>query len=357
MEDDHVLIPTSFEAWKSIPWLDEGYGWQWEALRPFFAEKGYTLYVPTSLGLRPVLENDPASDSFGLHGCRTDFRQDTVLYCPRAELWGARDRNNRDVVIKPVSCGDVPSNELAVLKYLNSDELRADEANATVPVLEFIEYGVWTFAVTPRWTDSTSPEFTNIGEVCDWALQFIKSIAFIHRHHIAHLDISHENLLMNFWGIVPARRARGKMPPELRSSFPARYALIDFGCSVQFPPGLNSESHRGSWRVPREQSAPETHLGNFDPFAADVYQTGRTLYGWCLNFIDVTPDILAVLQDMTRTDPALRLSAEEAHARMLVAIDAVSNATQAIELPGGQLQEFDPVPSRIDAYVYGHSPY
>ena len=100
----------------------------------------------------------------------------------------------------------MPSNELAVLKYLNSDELRADEANATVPVLEFIEYGVWTFAVTPRWTDSTSPEFTNIGEVCDWALQFIKvsdylnltevscltfsslqSIAFIHRHHIAHL--------------------------------------------------------------------------------------------------------------------------------------------------------------------------
>jgi hypothetical protein len=60
---------------------------------------------------------------------------------------------------------------------------------------------------------------------------------------------------------------------------------------------------------------------------------------------------------MTRTDPALRLSAEEAHARMLVAIDAVSNATQAIELPGGQLQEFDPVLSRIDAYVYGHSPY
>jgi hypothetical protein len=84
----------------------------------------------------------------------------------------------------------VPSNELAVLKYLNSDELRADEANATVPVLEFIEYGVWTFAVTPHWTDSTSPEFTNIGEVCDWALQFIKVSDYLNLTEVSCLTFS-----------------------------------------------------------------------------------------------------------------------------------------------------------------------
>jgi len=100
--------------------MDEGYGWQWDALRPFFAERGYNLYIPTTLGLRPAPESDPASDSFGLYGSRMNFRQRTVLYCPRAELWGARDRSNRDVVIKPVSCGDVPTNELSILKYLNT---------------------------------------------------------------------------------------------------------------------------------------------------------------------------------------------------------------------------------------------
>lgn len=82
-------------------------------------------------------------------------------------------RKNRDVVIKPVSYGDPASNELRILQYLNSDALRADKTNATVPVMEFVKHFEWTFAVTPRWTDSTSPEFANIGEVLDWAVQLI----------------------------------------------------------------------------------------------------------------------------------------------------------------------------------------
>jgi serine/threonine protein kinase len=155
----------------------------------------------------------------------------------------------------------------------------------------------------------------------DWALQLIavslspkflqslmmnavmtQAIAFLHQNLIAHLvnismfllvvislrelvlpqDISHENFLMNFWGVTPPSRDLGRKPPELRGHFPVKYALIDFGHSIQFPPDSDRKSCQGTWAVPREQRAPEATTGNpFDPFAADIYQVSRTIYGWC----------------------------------------------------------------------------
>jgi len=179
---------------------------------------------------------------------------------------------------------------------------------------------------------------------------------------------------MNFWGAVPQPRGIGR-PPELRKSFPVKYALIDFGCSLQFSSDETPARRRGFWPVPREQRAPEAVGGNdFDPFAADVYQTGRTIYGWCQvrffllvlfqvtlpclqKFIADIPGVLAVLQDMTRLRAELRLSAAEAFMRMSMAVHPVSELTKATELPTCQLDEFDPVPCRTMAYVYGYSPY
>jgi hypothetical protein len=69
-----VTLPTDFESWKAIPSLEPGFGFQWELLRPFFLSKGYALYVyRAAAGLTPHVDNDPAADSFGLHGTRTGF--------------------------------------------------------------------------------------------------------------------------------------------------------------------------------------------------------------------------------------------------------------------------------------------
>jgi len=227
-----------------------------------------------------------------------------------------------------------------------------------VPVIEFIEYSGWIFAVMPRWSDATYPAFVNIGEVLNWAVQLIHAISFLHQHRIAHLDISHENVLMNFWGNVPPSRKFGMLAPELRNSFPVKYALIDFGQSVQFPADSDLSSCKGIWPVPREQSAPETKRGSpFDPFAADVYQTGRTIFGWCQKFIADIPEVLAILQDMTRRHPERRLTANEAFGRMQAAERAIASTVKAYELPVSLLGDFYPVPSRTRVYVYGHSPY
>lgn len=53
------------------------------ALRPFFLEKGYDLYIKTDYyGPRPRLKGDPNPDGFRHHGVRSNFEDTPILWCP-----------------------------------------------------------------------------------------------------------------------------------------------------------------------------------------------------------------------------------------------------------------------------------
>jgi hypothetical protein len=148
-----------------------------------------------------------------------------------------------------------------------------------------------------RWSHSTYLEFISIDEVLDWAVQLIMSV-----YSLA-LLMSSLTLLnkmpTKFW-LFSFCTARIKLPilwahissinclakefgilaPGLRSSFPVKYAPIDLGHSIQFCTDVELSTYKSNWPVPREQSAPETICGEpFDPFASDVYQTERTIFG------------------------------------------------------------------------------
>lgn len=355
-DSSSISLPVDYHSWRKL-WCDEeGFGWQWEALRPFFLSKGYDLYTSRgSRGLFPRINDSPALDSFGLYGDRSNFVRERPLCSMKGEVWGARDRKNRDVVIKPVSWGSEETQELRILRYLNSDPIRANPANATVPVIDILEHSAWTFAVMPFWGDCDRPEFATAGEALEWASQLIGALAFLHRHNIAHLDISHENVQMNFYGTIPPDTER----PAFRSDFPVKYALIDFGSSVQFPPDTLAQERRGYWVVGREQRAPETKRKRpFDPFAADVYQTGRTIYGWIKGFVDQVPSLLGLLQDMTRARARNRMSAPEAHERILAIQASTPESVKLQRLTDKRLGCYDEVvPGRTAAYIYGTSPY
>jgi hypothetical protein len=79
----------------------------------------------------------------------------------------------RDVIIKVISKGEEGVQELQILKLLNSAPLRLDPANATVPVLEFLAYGDWTFAVMPRWGSCTFPPLKDAAECLEFADQVV----------------------------------------------------------------------------------------------------------------------------------------------------------------------------------------
>lgn len=82
-------------------------------------------------------------------------------------------RENRDVVIKVVAKGDEGRRELEILQLLNSEPLRSDPANATVRVLEFLEFHDWHFVVMPLCDQCDELPFLNVSEGFDFADQIL----------------------------------------------------------------------------------------------------------------------------------------------------------------------------------------
>jgi serine/threonine protein kinase len=88
-------------------------------------------------------------------------------------------------------------------------------------------------------------------------------------------DIAQENILMNMLGVeqIDSNHAR-----TLRLNFPLRYGIIDFGQSRRFDPERDTAPYLADVYVGRPTKAPELDLNTpYDPFAADVYQTGSML--------------------------------------------------------------------------------
>lgn len=96
----------------------------------------------------------------------------------------------------------------------------------------------------PRWSDSTYPEFVSIGEVLDWMVQLIYVCTpwlfwglywrcWIKCPQTFRLSSSCTAIKLHILWVHLSRKF-GMLAPELRSSFPAKYVLINFGHSIEF---------------------------------------------------------------------------------------------------------------------------
>ncbi|GBE83932.1 hypothetical protein SCP_0509910 [Sparassis crispa] len=320
-------LPTSVRSWRDIDTTaDPQWAQPWEFLRPFFREAGYDLYRAGINGKlsTPNTTTPPALDSFGLYGDRSKLR---THFIPVSQVFPARDTMDRDVVIKLISKGKEGENERQILQMLNSEPLQCDPANSTVPVIEFLEYQEYCFAVMPYCDGCDERPFLHASECLDFAEQVLEGISFLHTHRIAHLDISTENILVNHHGLLTQTFIlQGQHEPPLkiwppqewRSTFPVRYLFMDFGYSIRF----NEDVRLGKCTAlpfpqGREHRAPEVRgTQAFNPFAADVYQTARIFYGWFPDLVDDVPDLLKLLQDMSSYNPSRRITATEALARL-----------------------------------------
>ncbi|KDQ18764.1 hypothetical protein BOTBODRAFT_153640 [Botryobasidium botryosum FD-172 SS1] len=334
--------PSLAREWGDVdPVKDPRWARHWHALAPFFSEKGYTLFAARTHGLYSIPRSPPppasAPDPFGLYESRENGHQ--PKFPPLKLLYAAQDRCGRYVVIKLVSKGKEDSNELQILRLLQSEPLWSDPSNATIRILEFLEYDDLRFAVMPFCDDSLAYPFINISEYLDFTEQVLRSLSFLHRHLIAHQaaaligDIAHENFLINYLGAIPktetwdlsARipRCIKTMPaPEFRSTFPVTYWLADFDSSVSFSPQTSARERLATpFQIDREQAAPEQTLGSnhtkYDPFAADVYQAARLLYALFQDIVPQVPGFLELLQDMSSYNAPSRIPMAEALDRFL----------------------------------------
>jgi hypothetical protein len=108
-------------------------------------------------------------------------------------------------VIKVLSYQNEGVGEVEILKYLSSEPVKSEIDNPIVPVLEFLNYNGWIFAVQPRWGDCMEPEIESVDHglefcvqvtkvrasfkciLCSLTLTPSKGVAFLHRHLVAHL--------------------------------------------------------------------------------------------------------------------------------------------------------------------------
>ncbi|KAF9238240.1 hypothetical protein BU15DRAFT_62651 [Melanogaster broomeanus] len=364
-------LPPTLLSWTKIHPFDpedrDAWWKPWESLRSFFESKGCYLFQPggpagdlsTPKPNKFGIITSPAQDSFGLCGEREGYKS---MFSRNSVVFAARDSHDRDVAIKIVRKGDEGLHEYNILRLLNSEPLRSHPGNATVAIVEFIEYKDWHFAIMPLYDD--------VYEGLDFAEQVLsyssdQAISFLHDNCVAHLDISHENIVMNHRGKIPDHyRYPSADHVPFRSTFPVRYLLLDFGRSVHsalLGPGSGCLVDPLSGGRPGK--APESIRTKFDPYAADVYQSARFLYAWMHEVVPDVPGLLSLFQDMTYFNPSRRISARQAVARLRkLRVDAMKDPVcqEALYRPRALLYyTFPMVPLRHwswlwDAICLGH---
>ncbi|CAA7262073.1 unnamed protein product [Cyclocybe aegerita] len=380
-DDAYSKLPETYEMWQNLvntlfPTTadsirekhanarPEKFWWYpWMTLRPFFKSKGYTLfdYDISKKNRLPKFEGSPALDSFGLFGNRDPKVMERTWGNSSTTAWPARDEQNRDVMIKVVAktfqeCPE-GSTELRILKFLSSSAMRADPRNSTIKILEFHDYHGWQFVVMPYLDCCADYPFLSLKECLDFACQLLDTLAFLHENKIAHLDISHENILMNHHGALPRRECITEEAilifdpvPEFRSTFPVKYFMIDFGNSVFFSPGLiPSECLVPPKDWGRPHRAPETSgHAVFNPFAADVYQTAQFFYIFFGKAISpAIPGLLELLQDMASDQPSERISMGTAASRMRKLYETLLRENSQVDKVVVELADFEKIPRRL----------
>ncbi|KAK7007790.1 kinase domain-containing protein [Favolaschia claudopus] len=342
----------------------------WRHFEPYLASRGYTLcwkYYSRDrpeTPLRPkgltysVAPNPfrPRSREGFVHFYdldqdlgQTGINQTTGWLTSSACLKMAYDTQDRVCGIKALH-NSRSREEIDIITYLNSPKLRACPDNHTIPILDKIVTEEWTFIVMPYWPRSVQTCIPwEVEDYFNRLAQALEGLAFMHRHGIAHRDISIGNMLLNVhYGI-----------PGVYSSFARRniaLAYIDFGCARRFPAGSDPASWMGTghWgtmdhAAPEVPRADSVGIGRGAPqpyqlAPVDIYALGSVLMralSWeqiyCKTFgnpdhlptaahqvlLEFVPGYVSLLERMMHPDPTRRPSAARALEECLAMRDAL----------------------------------
>jgi len=218
--------------------------------------------------------------------------QDDDSLCPDAGLLdnlfrGTRISDGRRVMVKAVHPG---SREYDIIWTLSRPPLRDDPMNHTIPVLDLfkISNDDIAFIVMEEWS---SQLITSAGPPCCLksflaALrQCIEHAAFMHKHHIAHLDISLSNLLTDYMG---------------------NYSYIDYELGRRFDSRVPTHlvyNYRGTELPP--ESGKDTPV---DPYKVDVWALAVLVLRACKLTGYWVPQLMTILKPMLDEDPSQRPS-------------------------------------------------
>ncbi|KAF8746040.1 hypothetical protein AX14_000111 [Amanita brunnescens Koide BX004] len=199
---------------------------------------------------------------------------------------GTRVSDGKKLVIK---AAHLCSREYNVIRALSSAPLRDDPMNHTIPVLDLIVAAndSLIFIVMEQWS---SQLMLNDASCCPISLlsvmrQCIEHVAFMHKHHFVHLDISAHNILTDYNG---------------------HCAFIDFERSRRFistdQPILRN--YRGT-EVPPEYE----RQGYYDPYKVDIWALGILISRACKSTGYDSPEMRQFLRPILQEIPERRPTA------------------------------------------------
>jgi serine/threonine protein kinase len=163
-----------------------------------------------------------------------------------------------------------------------------DAKNHTMPLLEVICTSRDTFLIMPvaiRISIVGSVTFTH-----EHAFQLLDGVGFMHQNYVAHLDLKPDNLLLSSDGV--------------------RLFIIDFGLACRLADYKEElEGFRGTqpWVAP-EVGEEDKAVQRFNPFAADLWATGRII-GYFSDHLEKFENrwLLDLVPQLMNEDPTKRL--------------------------------------------------
>ncbi|KAF9501837.1 hypothetical protein BDN71DRAFT_1406986 [Pleurotus eryngii] len=223
--------------------------------------------------------------------------------------------------------------EIEIGQMFSAAPLANDPRNHCVPIYEVLQVPKdedLFILVMPLLKEHDNPRFDTIGEAVEFFRQIFEGLQFMHKHNVAHRDVTYFNIMMDARPLYQERyhpfRQRHKLdlnghPKHLtRTLIPVQYYLTDFGLSRKYNPEdcppMEDIIAGGDKSVPEFMSVDAC-----DPFPVDVYTLGNLIkdnftHGHKFasarqgfNFME------PLVADMTQTDPSKRPTMDEAMER------------------------------------------
>ncbi|KAJ3506508.1 hypothetical protein NLJ89_g6833 [Agrocybe chaxingu] len=286
----------------------------WVLLQPYLLKQGYKL--------RPRYDPKWKPSWKRRRWFRNDFTPEDKVPIRKPDVIDAmRIRDDTAVVLKVVErFGD----ELRIIQYLNSEPLRADPRNHTVPLLDVValpNYGDRVIIVMPMLTGFCSLPFRYVSEVMEALDQFLEGLAFMHDNGVIHRDSCRLNLMMDTTKIIPGGfhflwrivELDGKTPiqwHDRRSVSPVSYYFIDFGLSMLVSKDEDYVPIYG-W-FGQDRTVPECFSGApYNAYHLDVYQLGNIIRRLCQAY-PALAFLIPLGEAMTHQKPTKRPGAGQA---------------------------------------------
>ncbi|KAI0753329.1 kinase-like domain-containing protein [Daedaleopsis nitida] len=243
----------------------------WQERQPHLEQHGYLLRPRYSPSWRP---------SWTGTNLAPPLCEDSIM----SNKDGVIDARKRDdMLLVAIKSVEKDSEEIHIGRFLTS--LR-DLRNHCIPVLDVIPDPFdpeWSLLVMPYLRPFNDPPFYTVGEVIDFIDQTLEGLAFLHRHGVAHRDISAPNIMMDARSLYPeghhpVRRnyscdGMHRVTPLTRTEKSVRYFYIDFGLSTRFAPGSLSYA---VGKIGRDIDVPELSADvPYDAYKVDIFSLGN----------------------------------------------------------------------------------